>query len=652
MGKKWWYRCGLQTQVLIVIFCLTQYALAAPLKTKAAKKGKPGAAAKSQKSQPTRSDAAYSHTKTAKAGKQRQTTAREKPSYPAKKVANASSTTKSPKSRPLTKAARSTVLGKNKRPADSKTQATFAQVKQTDRNRPRVAKASTPKQGHKGQNPRVRSAKGGRVLALKETKDHKYVKTVVTIPSPHTASRAKSSRSASSLQLPQKPAAQALATKPTPSEAPLAVTGATSQPTLFESSPPIHLLESESPVASAPPSLPVMPPADQPFSVPATPSALSSPIVLIDPPQELAVSPEPSFAGPKKPEPLVTTEPEWPKSRPGYAPERAAFTVKFNGERLHYRLNSAFVLPGDEIFVEVVDAQRRHDYTYRTTLGKERQLGATRWYWHAPSGPGIYPVRVQRTRSNETVTLNVFVMVPLDRVEGGFLNGYRIGYYPAVALRQQPIYTPPRGLIEVTLENENTLVSPHFRLRQFLCKQEGGYPKYMVLDGRLLTALELLLEKANAHGYQARTLTVMSGYRTPYYNRAIGNSTTYSRHVWGDAADIFIDENPEDGRMDDLNQDGEVDSHDAGVLYDLIESGYESRFRSLLVGGLARYRETSSHGPFVHVDVRGVAARWGAGRTAKGIVPSTVPIVLRGGDAAYLPQPSYWDSESETDSAP
>jgi hypothetical protein len=243
-------------------------------------------------------------------------------------------------------------------------------------------------------------------------------------------------------------------------------------------------------------------------------------------------------------------------------------------------------------------------------------------------------------------------MVPLNRVEDGFLNGYRIGHYPTVALRQQPIYTPPRGLIEVTLENENTLVSPHFRLRQFLCKQDGDYPKYMVLDARLLTALELFLEKANAHGYQARTLTVMSGYRTPYYNRAIGNSTTYSRHVWGDAADIFIDENPKDGRMDDLNQDGEIDSHDAEVLYDLIESGYESRFQSLLVGGLARYRETSSHGPFVHVDVRGVTARWGGRRTTKGIVPTTVPVVLRGGDATHLPQPSYWDSESETDSAP
>jgi hypothetical protein len=354
----------------------------------------------------------------------------------------------------------------------------------------------------------------------------------------------------------------------------------------------------------------------------------------------------------KRPETDEEINPERHQLGARYAPGRAAFHVKLNGEQLLHRLNSTFVLPGDEIFVEVVDPQQKNDYTFRANLEKERQLGPTRWYWNAPSSPGMYSVKVQRTRSNTTVTLNVFVMVPLERIEDGVLNGYRIGNYPAVALRQQAIYTPPRGLIEVTRENENLLVSPHFRLRQFLCKQESEYPKYLALDGRLLTALELLLEKANARGYQARTFTVMSGYRTPYYNRAIGNSTRYSRHLWGDAADIYIDENPSDGRMDDLNQDGAVDSHDAEAIYDLIESEYDSRFHKLLVGGLARYRETSSHGPFVHVDVRGVASRWGARSPMKGTTPSTVPVALRDNDLPHLLQPFYWEEEREMDAAP
>lgn len=372
----------------------------------------------------------------------------------------------------------------------------------------------------------------------------------------------------------------------------------------------------------------------------------------VAPPQESTAASATTLAALTEPEPIMEAQPERrPLVSVGYTAGRAAFQVKFNGERLLHHLNSAFVLPGDEIFVEVVDSQKKRDYTLQTTLGAERQLGPTRWYWHAPSSPGVYSVKVQRPRSHTTVTLNVFVMVPLDRVEDdGMLNGYRIGHYPTVALRQQAIYTPPRGLIEVTPDIENMLVSPHFRLQQFLCKQDGDYPKYMILDTRLLNALELLLEKANAHGYPTRTLTVMSGYRTPYYNRAIGNSTTYSRHVWGDAADIFIDENPQDGRMDDLNQDGEVDTHDAQVLYDLIESQYDSRFQKLHVGGLARYRETSSHGPFVHVDVRGVEARWGAGGTAQGATPSTQPVALR--DNRFSPQPAYWGGKREAESAP
>ena len=71
--------------------------------------------------------------------------------------------------------------------------------------------------------------------------------------------------------------------------------------------------------------------------------------------------------------------------------------------------------------------------------------------------------------------------------------------------------------------------------------------------------------------------------------------------------------------MDDLNKDGVVDFRDAAVLYDMIDDLYQPRVQRLstvsfapdLTGGLARYRETGAHGPFVHVDVRGIYARWG-----------------------------------------
>ncbi|HEY5622313.1 MAG TPA: D-Ala-D-Ala carboxypeptidase family metallohydrolase, partial [Gammaproteobacteria bacterium] len=58
------------------------------------------------------------------------------------------------------------------------------------------------------------------------------------------------------------------------------------------------------------------------------------------------------------------------------------------------------------------------------------------------------------------------------------------------------------------------------------------------------------------------------GYRTPFYNRAIGNVPN-SRHVFGGAADIFLDRAPRDGQMDDINFDGIEDFRDAQRLYQI-----------------------------------------------------------------------------------
>ena len=79
-------------------------------------------------------------------------------------------------------------------------------------------------------------------------------------------------------------------------------------------------------------------------------------------------------------------------------------------------------------------------------------------------------------------------------------------------------------------------VSPHFKLRQFLCRQSGSYPQYLVLRQPLLAKLEELLAAVNDRGIEAPTFSIASAYRTPNYNAAIGNVTTFSRHEYGDAA--------------------------------------------------------------------------------------------------------------------
>lgn len=293
-----------------------------------------------------------------------------------------------------------------------------------------------------------------------------------------------------------------------------------------------------------------------------------------------------------------------------YSPEKASFTVKFKEEISPYHIISAFVLPGEDLTIEVQNPIPQEQYLLSASKGITTSIKNAAWRWRSPDQPGLYHLHVVHQAKADSIILNVLVMVPYSRLQGLDLDGYRIGKYPSIPLKSLPIYKPPRGFIRVTEENQNTLVSPHFRLKDFLCKQESNYPKYLVLKERLLLKLELVLEKVNEKGIACGTFHVMSGYRTPYYNKLIGN-VKYSRHLWGGAADIFIDENPQDGMMDDLNGDGRIDYQDADVLYDIIDQMYGKPWYQRLLGGLGRYEKTACHGPFVHVDVRGFRARWG-----------------------------------------
>jgi uncharacterized protein YcbK (DUF882 family) len=108
---------------------------------------------------------------------------------------------------------------------------------------------------------------------------------------------------------------------------------------------------------------------------------------------------------------------------------------------------------------------------------------------------------------------------------------------------------------------------------------------------------------------RAETFTVMSGYRTPAYHRAIGNTTAFSSHLWGSAVDVFIDAD-RDGTTDDLDGDGSVDARDAKKLLALVDALDRAPTEDWTVGGAGAYPATSAHGPFIHVDVRGRAARW------------------------------------------
>lgn len=283
------------------------------------------------------------------------------------------------------------------------------------------------------------------------------------------------------------------------------------------------------------------------------------------------------------------------------------FAVQFADEVNPHRLMSAFVMPGETVDIEPTLTDPNSRFTVAAAKGRVERAGGGAWRWIAPGEPGIYRVNVTDTGADETMCLQVFVLTPYNGEET--LNGYRIGQYPTKPFRGLEAYRRPAGLVEVTEENRHTWVSPHFQLKQFVCKQESGYPKYLALSSRLLLKLEMLLQEVQEEGIEAETFYVMSAYRTPFYNRAIGNQTNFSRHTFGDAADIFVDRN-ENGVMDDLNGDGRVTVADAKILEGTVESLYNEPWYRPFVGGLGLYGPNPVRGPFIHVDTRGYRARW------------------------------------------
>ncbi|MBI4408739.1 MAG: hypothetical protein HY561_03465 [Gemmatimonadetes bacterium] len=228
----------------------------------------------------------------------------------------------------------------------------------------------------------------------------------------------------------------------------------------------------------------------------------------------------------------------------------------------------------------------------------------------APGQPGVYELRLEAAEGARVLErLRLVVRVPFHRKQGPYLQGYHIGRYPSAQARGAR-YAPPSGFIEVTRANQGLALSEHFRLAEFLTHdQKQVWPKYAVVDKRILEKLELVLAELNALGYPAEHMVVMSGYRTPQYNgRGLGSGrAALSRHTYGDAADVWVD-NDLDGYMDDLNGDGRRDTGDARVILEAAER-VEARHPEL-AGGAGIYPANGVHGPFLHIDARGRRARW------------------------------------------
>jgi hypothetical protein len=208
-------------------------------------------------------------------------------------------------------------------------------------------------------------------------------------------------------------------------------------------------------------------------------------------------------------------------------------------------------------------------------------------------------------------------LTPFGEKQRGRIGSYLIGSWPGERGARGPSRAPPgryanpRGFIRVTPENQDLQVSEHFRLKNFLThSQQNVWPKYLVLEMRTVDKLELVLSDLESRGIDVRGVTVMSGFRTPSYNAGGGNTggrADLSRHMYGDASDIYIDSDG-NGFMDDLNKDGRVDIRDARVIEEAVNR--VERAQPDLIGGTGVYVACCGHGPFIHIDTRGYRARW------------------------------------------
>ena len=280
---------------------------------------------------------------------------------------------------------------------------------------------------------------------------------------------------------------------------------------------------------------------------------------------------------------------------------RPRLSVDINGYVYDWDNIGRFVLPGETLRLGTSDNANSSGWV--ASAGELVDVGKATC-WVAPNEPGLYPIIV--TSGTTVRRVNAFVMIPYDSLnKKGYLKGVKIGKYPK-PIEQFPNFTKPKGFIITTPDNINTPVSPHYTLGDFAPRSIDGYPKYTVLREELLIKLELLTDLVQAHGFKFDRFTVFSGYRPPAYNYRVERGRN-SAHIYGGAADIIVD-GDNDGRLDDLNHDGQSNRKDAKLL-----AGYVDELEAKhpeLVGGVGWYSRTRHRGPFVHVDVRGKPARW------------------------------------------
>lgn len=219
--------------------------------------------------------------------------------------------------------------------------------------------------------------------------------------------------------------------------------------------------------------------------------------------------------------------------------------------------------------------------------------------------------------------LNLLVSYKFDRNGSGAIEGYPIGIYPneekpdnnSFVSDHVDIYRPPMWFVKVTPDNKNLHISKHFVLGDFYKKldqkEESGF---ISIDPKLIDQLELMTTALDEKGINSGGLIILRAYMTPMeimkLQRDGVSISDFTRYIYGDGAALIIDNN-KDGKMDDLNADGQIDMSDANFLGDIAA---EVQKKSKHYGGIGTYSKPSDEylpdSPYVQIDLRGSYARW------------------------------------------
>ncbi len=317
----------------------------------------------------------------------------------------------------------------------------------------------------------------------------------------------------------------------------------------------------------------------------------------------------------------------------------AGIEVIVNGQRVSPLVPTLFLLPEESLLIHVrnlpvsLSSGPKTESWSMLLSGQAMTVQENNLFsGKAPKEPGLYGLEIEcrqrwskraaspnsRDEGWEEITrqpLLVIVLHPFSRLKEGFIDQFPVGFYPnpeeaqVRAVQTAPSqYLPPLGFIEVTPENKGVLVSRHYFLNDFICHANTPFPHYMALSPAILLKLELLTLKLRQNGIPEARLTVLSGFRTPWYNQTVFGAK-WSRHIYGDAVDITLDTQAPPGLEEDMNLNGRQDRNNIQVMAGLIE---EIEEETGLVGGMGIYdRDTKGNPcPFIHMDTRGFKARW------------------------------------------